>query len=145
MANTSDKIKLLCWILGDGPDHIFAIRVGLSNSVIELKEAILEKIRHSKMPSTLTIWNLGKWVNCVGIRRCTILTPRKVSLPFASITSDSRHLIKLEQGQQLTPGMKISEIWERAPPKGIVSVTLPRPGGGCEWLVVSTVTDSLHH
>ena len=43
MPNTSDKIKLLCWILGDGPDHIFAIRVGLSNSVIELKEAILEK------------------------------------------------------------------------------------------------------
>ena len=39
----SDKIRLLCWIQGDGPNHVFAIRVGLSDSIIELKEAIREK------------------------------------------------------------------------------------------------------
>ena len=43
MADMSDKIRLLCWIQGDGPNHIFAIRVSLSDSVIELKKAIHEK------------------------------------------------------------------------------------------------------
>jgi len=89
------------------------------------------------------IWNLGRWVNCFGIRRCTILTPPKFSLPLASLKDDSRHLIKLEQGQRLTFEMKISDIWESEPPRGILSVILPRRE--CDWFMVSNVANSLHY
>lgn len=71
MADMSDKIKLLCWVQGDEPNHIFAIRVSLSDSVIELKEAI-----HKKMPSfqhinanSLRPWKVGE---IVLVRRCAI-------------------------------------------------------------------------
>jgi hypothetical protein len=43
MADMTGKLRLLCWIQGDGPNDVFAIRLGPSDSVIELKEAIREK------------------------------------------------------------------------------------------------------
>lgn len=46
MTDMSDKIKLLCWVQYDEPNHIFTIRVSLSNTVIELKDAV-----HKKKPS----------------------------------------------------------------------------------------------
>ena len=140
MADMSDKIRLLCWIQGDGPNHIFAIRVSLSDSVIELKKAIHEKNVefHGFNARYLEPWKVGElfWHPSV------MLTPPKFSLPLASLEDDSRHLIELEQGQRLTREMKISDIRKSQPPRGILSVILPHRE--CEWLMVSTVANPLH-
>ena len=66
MALEIESLVLLFWIQGGGSNHVFAIRLGPSDSVVELKEAIRKKNSKVSAPAIL---NLGRWVHCFGIRR----------------------------------------------------------------------------
>ena len=66
MALEIESQVLLFWIQGGGSNHVFAIRLGPSDSVVELKEAIRKKNSKVSAPAIL---NLGRWVHCFGIRR----------------------------------------------------------------------------
>lgn len=71
----SDKISLLCWVLGEGPYDVFEIQVGLTDSVIHLKKAIYNE-RVGDMakvnPNSLRPRMVGE---IVLVHRWAILTP----------------------------------------------------------------------
>ena len=57
----SDQIKLLCWVQGDPLDHGFLVRINLSNTIADLKEAIqAKKPSFQKIdPASLQLWKVG--------------------------------------------------------------------------------------
>ncbi|KAF5372044.1 hypothetical protein D9615_008077 [Tricholomella constricta] len=106
-----DEIRLLCWVQGDVINRVFAVRVKRTDTVVELRKAILQE-----KPSFQNI-------------DADELEPHKFDIPAASFNDDSSRLIKLENGLRLTAFMGISTIWKEEPDQGILSVILPRPAG----------------
>ena len=56
-----DQIKLLCWVQGHPLDHGFLVRINLSNTIADLKEAIqAKKPSFQKIdPASLQLWKVG--------------------------------------------------------------------------------------
>ena len=58
----SDTLNLYCWVLGDDSQHIFAVKIAGTETVIALKDAIKEKMRPAfdHIPAnTLVLWKVS--------------------------------------------------------------------------------------
>ncbi|KAM6492684.1 hypothetical protein JOM56_012408 [Amanita muscaria] len=111
MSESTDEIKLWCWVLGDTPNQVFGISIKRSATIGGLKTAIQGRKPSFKdiPPDSLELF--------------------KFQLPLEKFNKDRVQSIKLEDGQQLKSFKRISLCWGTDPGDEVLSVILPRPAG----------------